>query len=109
MKEFVDDLREECCWGCGRKLDKDSQPIFIEQKYTHEQEEYKCLDRKETIYLSLCESCGKQIREDIWDVFNDILNNQNHTTKNKKRKQKADFIWYVKIVGGNRRLEQLSS
>ena len=41
MKEFVDDLREECCWGCGRKLDKDSQPIFIEQKYIHEQEEYK--------------------------------------------------------------------
>ena len=69
MKVFIDDFTQNTCMVCGKKLSKFSVPFSIEQYWNYEQNEYKCLDKKEVILTSLCKKCEKIIEDDTWDAF----------------------------------------
>ena len=73
-----DDQWEPNCWVCGNKIEDGFRPTIEEMfLYSEADEKYRNLDHVCVTNLYLCKKCEKIVRQEIWDIFSDILKKQN--------------------------------
>jgi hypothetical protein len=66
------------CELCGNKIEDGFRPTITQEfLYSEIDEKYSYLDHTYIDPLYLCKKCEEKIRQEMWEIFSDILKRQN--------------------------------